>query len=212
LNYTRLRDSRNTKKGLFLGITTLDPRTALILIDFENVFASLPLVPYTAPEVVARAAELASAFRGHDLPVVLVRFTQSFDGPVESRGRTEFGVTSGELPPPGWDEIVDELAGHPEDILITKSRWGAFYDTDLSAELQRRDITQVVLGGLTTSLAVDTTARTAHDHGQNVTLATDAMADLSLEAHEHCVERIFPQLGERGTTAEIISMLDKTRG
>jgi len=49
--------------------------------------------------------------------------------------------------------------------------------------------------------------RAEHEHGYHVTLATDAMTDLSAEGHANSVERIFPRLGETGTTAEILKRL-----
>ncbi|MBU3068198.1 isochorismatase family protein [Nocardia sp. NEAU-G5] len=194
-----------------MALTTLDPRTALVLIDLEKAIVAAPMVPSTGTEVVARAVELADAFRAHGLPVVLVHFTQLLDGSDAPHGRIDSPPPTGVTPPPGWDQIVDELAGHPEDIVVTKRNWGAFYGTDLDLELRRRGITQIVLGGLTTSIGVDTTARAAYERNYNVTLATDAMADLSIEPHDNSIERIFPQLGEQGTTADIIALLDKTR-
>ena len=37
------------------------------------------------------------------------------------------------------------------------------------------------------------------------------MTDLNLDAHQNSITRIFPRLGETGTTTEIIAVLDKTR-
>jgi nicotinamidase-related amidase len=102
---------------------------------------------------------------------------------------------------------VDQLSGHPEDIVVTKRNWGAFHGTDLDVHLRRRGITQIVLTGIATSIGVESTARAAYEHGYNVTLATDAMTDLSADSHEHALTRIFPRLGETGTTAEIIALL-----
>lgn len=192
-----------------MALTALDPRTALVLIDLQNAIVNYPTVPYSGPEVVARAVELADIFRGYGLPVVLVHVTNRSDGSDSAHGRTEVHPPTIKLPP-GWDSIVAELSGHPEDIIVTKRNWGAFYGTDLDLELRRRNITQIVLGGLTTSAGVDTTARGAYERNYNVTLVTDAMADLSLSVHESTIEGIFPALGERGTTAEIIELLTKT--
>jgi nicotinamidase-related amidase len=77
--------------------------------------------------------------------------------------------------------------------------------------LRRRGITQIVLTGIATSAGVESTARAAHEHGYHVTLAVDAMSDRDAETHGHSVERIFPRLGEVGTTAEIVDMVAKTR-
>jgi nicotinamidase-related amidase len=69
-----------------------------------------------------------------------------------------------------------------------------------------------VLAGLVTSRGVDTTAREAYAHNYSVAFAVDAMADRGIEVHENAIERIFPQIGQRATTAEILDMLAKTRG
>ena len=42
-------------------------------------------------------------------------------------------------------------------------------------------------------------------------LAVDAMTDMNADAHTNSVTRIFPRLGEMGTTAEIIALLKQSR-
>ncbi|MEU9213860.1 hydrolase [Streptomyces sp. NPDC048415] len=194
-----------------MAVTTLDPRTALVLVDLQNGTLGNPaLVPYTAAEVLARAGQLADTFRAQGLPVVLVRVTFAADGSDATPGRVD-GPSRSRSWPEGWDIIVDELTGHPEDIVVTKRNWGAFHGTDLDLQLRRRGITQVVLAGVATSIGVESTARAAHEHGYHVTLATDAMTDIDAETHRNSVERIFPRLGETGATVEIVELLDKTR-
>ena len=193
-----------------MSLTTLDAGTALVLIDLQNGVLAMPTVPHAGQEVVARATELAEAFRAHGAPVVLVRVTFAADGSDAVPGRTE-AARGPRSWPEGWDIIVGELAGHAEDIVVTKRNWSAFYGTDLDLQLRRRGITQIVLGGIATSIGVESTARAAYEHGYCVTLATDAMADSSLDAHRNSTDRIFPRLGETGTTAEIIELLAKTR-
>ncbi|MFI6470105.1 isochorismatase family protein [Streptomyces sp. NPDC050516] len=194
-----------------MALTTLDPNTALVVIDLQRGIVAAPTQPHTTADVVARTAELADAFRSHGLPVVLVRVSFAADGADATPGRTEAGHGGGGQRPEGWDVIVDELSGHPEDIRVTKRNWGAFHGTGLDVQLRRRGITQIVLTGVATSIGVESTARAAHEHGYHVTLATDAMTDLTPEAHLHSVERIFPRLGETGTTTEIGELLAKTR-
>ena len=92
---------------------------------------------------------------------------------------------------------------------MTKRTWGAFTNTDLEAHLKSRGVTQVVIAGVATSIGVESTARHARELGFNVTLATDAMTDLNADAHNNSITRIFPRLGETGTTQEIIGLLDK---
>ncbi|MFB6673836.1 hydrolase [Streptomyces sp. NPDC056390] len=193
-----------------MALTTLDERTALVVIDLQKGIVGAPTTPYTGAEVVTRSVELADAFRSYGLPVVLVRVSAAADGADAVPGRNETQGRTGARPE-GWDVIVDELSGHPEDITVTKRNWGAFFGTDLDLQLRRRGITQVVMTGVATSIGVESSARAAHEHGYHVTLATDAMTDLDVEAHRNSIERIFPRLGETGTTEEITELLAKTR-
>ncbi|MFJ5262257.1 hydrolase [Streptomyces sp. NPDC088387] len=191
-----------------MALTTLDPRTALVVIDLQRGIVGAPVQPVPAADVVARSAALADAFRARELPVALVRVSFAADGADVVPGRTETGRPGGALPA-DWDTLVPELAGHPGDITVTKHNWGAFHGTDLDVQLRRRGVTQIVLTGIATSIGVESTARAAHEHGYHVTLATDAMSDMNPQAHENSVTRIFPRLGETGTTDEILELLAK---
>ena len=90
---------------------------------------------------------------------------------------------------------------------MTKRTWGAFASTDLEAQLKARDVTQVVIAGVATGTGVESTARQAYEQGFNVTLALDAMTDLSPEAHDYSIKNVFPRLGETGTSRQIIDLL-----
>jgi nicotinamidase-related amidase len=184
-----------------MTVTTLDLKTALILIDLQKGVVSLPTVP-PAAEVVRRAAMLADAFRRHKLPVVLV----NVDGGAPGRAEQ---VRSVAQRPDGWAELVPELNQQAQDHRVTKRTWGAFTGTDLEAHLKALGVTQVVIGGVATSIGVESTARYAHELGFNVALAVDAMSDMNPDAHINSVTRIFPRLGETGTTQEIIALLDR---
>jgi nicotinamidase-related amidase len=50
-------------------------------------------------------------------------------------------------------------------------------------------------------------ATTFRDHGLPVILATYAMSDTNLAAHENSIANVFPHLGETGTSQEILSLL-----
>jgi len=193
-----------------MPITTIDPATALVVIYLQNGVLQIPSDPHLTTDVLDRTVELADAFRARSLPVVLVRVTFAADGADTVPGRTDQAAARAARSfPEGWDQISDKLAGHPEDIVVTKRNWSAFYGTDLDLHLRRRGVTQIVLTGVATSIGVESTARAAHEHGYHVTLATDAMTDGDPDAHRNSVQKIFPRLGETGTTADILAALDK---
>ncbi|MGF6883047.1 nicotinamidase-related amidase [Nocardia sp. GAS34] len=190
--------------------TTLDPRTALVVIDLQRGIAAARTAPHESSDIVARNVELARAFRAAGLPVVLVRVSWSADGSDMPPGRTEAPRRRGGVPE-GFDVLIDELDVQPTDIVITKRHWGAFHGTELDLQLRRRGVTGIVLSGIATSIGVESTARAAHEHGYHVTVATDACGDRDADSHEHSVTKIFPRLGETATTAEILSLVSAPR-
>lgn len=187
-----------------MALTTLDPKTALIVIDLQKGIVALPIA-HAADGIVQRADELAAAFRQHHLPVVLVNVADGAPGRTEQKRRNLSEM------PAGWTELVPELKRQPSDIIVTKRTWGAFSYTDLHAQLQKAGVTQIVLCGIATSAGVESTARQAHELGYHVTFAADAMTDMNADAHHNSVTRIFPRIGEPGSTAEVIALLAATR-
>lgn len=186
-----------------MALTTLDAKTALIVVDLQRGIVALPTAHPTG-EVVERSAVLAEAFRRHGLPVVLVNVTGG------APGRTQEARNTGDFPA-GFADLVPELNAQPSDHRVTKRTWGAFTNTDLEAYLRGQDVTQVVLVGVATSIGVESTARYAHELGLNVTLVVDAMTDRNADAHINSITRIFPRLGETGTTQEVLDLLERSR-
>lgn len=183
-----------------MTLTTLDPVTALVVIDLQKGVLGLATA-HPSADVLHNAATLADAFRRQGLPVVLVNVTGG------APGRTQAPPRGGDRPA-DWADLAPELGLQQSDVTITKRTWGAWQDTTLDDELRARGVTQVVVAGISTSIGVESTARGAHERGYNVTLAVDAMTDGNADAHENSVTRIFPRLGETGTTAEVVALLD----
>jgi nicotinamidase-related amidase len=184
-----------------MAVTTLDPEAALIVVDLQNGIVAYPTV-HSAADVVARSRALADAFRARGLPVALVNVAGG------APGRTEQPRNAGPFPD-GWTDLVPELSRQPTDIVVTKRTWGAFASTDLEHRLKARGVTQVVISGIATGTGVEATARQAYEAGFNVTLAIDAMTDMRAEAHDYSIAKVFPRLGETGTTQQIMDLLDR---
>jgi nicotinamidase-related amidase len=182
-----------------MALTTLDPMTALIIVDLQRGIVGLPCA-HPIDGIVERSCALAAAFRQHGLPVVLVNVAGG------APGRTERPRPGGPFPD-GWTDLIPELDRQSADITVTKRTWGAFASTDLESQLRTRGVTQVVIAGVATGTGVESTARQAYEAGFNVTLATDAMTDPRSEAHDYSLANVFPRLGESGSTRAIIDLL-----
>jgi nicotinamidase-related amidase len=191
-----------------MPVTTLDPQTALVVIDMQKGIVGRPTV-HPVGNVTSNVVRLASAFRTAALPVVLVRVGWSADYGDALKVRIEASPPGGARPV-DFFEYIDELHADPSrDILVQKRQWGAFYGTDLDLQLRRRRVTNIVLCGISTSIGVESTARDAYERSYNLTFASDAMTDTNAEAHDRALRIIFPRMGEIGTTDEILEKLPK---
>ncbi len=186
-----------------MPLTTLDPNTALIVIDLQKGIVDGNFI-HPIAGVIGRTRALIDAFRAKKLPVALVN--------VAGRppGRTEQGPRSGLSFAEGWTDLLPDLDRQPDDIVVTKRSWGAFATTDLERQLKARGVTQVVIAGVVTSGGVEATARQAWEQGFNVTLAIDATTDVREEAHHYTIRNVFPRIGETGPAREIIVLLESS--
>ena len=185
-------------------ITALDKNTALVLIDLQKSIVQLTLAKPVS-DILENAARLVSAFHKAALPVVIVNVDPAGAAWTKTRkdSRPLRNLTSKE----DWLEITPEIKTKPGDIFITKHTWSAFYETALHDELQKRRVTGIVLGGISTSIGVEGTARAASERGYNITFARDAMTDMFAAAHENSLKYIFPRIGEVDDTDKIIEKL-----
>jgi nicotinamidase-related amidase len=158
----------------------LDPRsTALVLIDLQNGILGRKLEPVSSEALVARGKALAERFRAAGAPVVLVNVMPR---PEEPR-RVDEPSPIPKILPEGFADLVPGLA-KSGDLLITKRSWGAFSDTDLDAELRRRRVRTIVLGGVATQAGVESTARQAWELGYELVIAEDATTSTGIEPRQ----------------------------
>lgn len=104
--------------------------------------------------------------------------------------------------------IIDQLAPRPTDIVIEGKRGlDTFASTNLDFILRSKGIKTVVLGGFLTNCCVESTMRTAYEHGFDVITLTDCVAATSPEAHANAIVHDFPMFSRPMTGAEFIAQL-----
>ncbi|MEM5427959.1 hydrolase [Cupriavidus oxalaticus] len=185
----------------------LDPATAaLVLIDLQYGIVAMDVQPQPASEIVARARQLAAAFRRAQAPVVLVTVGNAPDGKDALAPALDTPFPPGHRGP-DWSTPVAELDAQPSDLRVMKRQWGAFYGTDLDLQLRRRGIRTLVLAGISTNVGVESTARDAFERGYDQVFVTDAMGSPSAEAHANTLKYTFPRIGRLRTTDEVIAAL-----
>ncbi|MEV5835218.1 isochorismatase family protein [Nocardia sp. NPDC052112] len=193
-----------------MPLTEIDAHTALVVVDLQDAVVALPTV-HSAKSIVEQSIRLADAFRERNLPVVIVTAAGVAPGRTEaSRARAAGGQSSSAAASSAAEAValLSELG--PGDHTVVKRVWGAFHDPTLAGWLREREVTQVVVTGIATSMGVESTARGAHEYGFNVTIATDAVTDLDQEDHDYVLRKVFPKIAETGTTDEILALLDRS--
>ena len=185
-----------------------DPkRTALVVIDLQHGIVGRTPAPHSGPDVVARASLLAGALRKAGGTVVWVHVTPSPDGKDALEPPTDAPAVTPTNRPANWAELVPELDRRPEDLVITKRQWGAFYGTELDLQLRRRGVNTIILCGITTNIGVESTARDAFERGYHQVFAEDATSARTAEEHEFVMRTTFTRIGRVRSTAEILQVL-----
>lgn len=181
--------------------------TALVLIDLQRGIVTMPTVPYSAHEVVQRAAELAQHFRERGGTVILVHVDPGPDGKLMPHPQADIPRQVPAFPPEAL-QFAPELGPEGGDVIVTKHQPNAFYATDLEVQLARRRIRTIMLGGISTNIGVEATARAAFERGYEQVFVEDAMAARDAEMHSMATTRFFPTIGRVRSTREVLEALE----
>jgi ureidoacrylate peracid hydrolase len=161
---------------------TLDPaQTAVLVVDMQNAYASkggyLDLAGFDisgAEAVIRNTAGVLATARAAGMPVIF--FQNGWDGAyVEAGGpgspnwhksnalktmRQRPELEGKLLARGGWDhDLVDDLAPQPGDIVLQKTRYSGFFNSQLDSVLRSRGVRNIVFVGIATNVCVESTLR-----------------------------------------------------
>src|SRR5438094_1190916 len=220
----------------------IDPaRSAVIVVDMENDFAAkggmfdrAGVDVSGAQKAIGPTAKVLAAARQAGLKIVYLKMGYRPDlsdlGATDSVNRTrhlKFGVGQKIQTPDGresrllirdtWDtDIVPELKPQASDIVIYKTRFSGFYQTDLDATLKKLGIKYLIVTGVTTSICVESTVRDAMFRDYLCVLLQDCMSepighDLSRTNHEASLLNTEVLLGWVSASDQFVNALSAKR-
>lgn len=198
----------------------MNPKTtAVILIGYQNDYFLSDGILHQALESTAAATTVLNNTvhlieQLRDSPVLFINtpiiFTADYSELTEPVGilKTIKEVEAFKKDTRG-SETVAELKKFGDRIIEIPGKRGlnAFSNTSLHKLLIEHEITEVILAGAVTSICIDTTGRTAFDHGFQVSILEDCCAGRSeFEQGFYCKE-IFPLYANVVSSDEFLNAL-----
>jgi nicotinamidase-related amidase len=191
----------------------IDPNhAALLVMDYQNGILSRVEDPDT---LLDRAADAIAQVRdaGGHIGYVRVAFAdEDYAGFPETSRMGAMVASAGRMfhaDEPGT-QVNDRIAPQAQDIVVRKTRVGAFSTTDLEQQLRDRDVDTLILAGISTSGVVLSTVRDAHDRDYRLFVLADVSADPEPGVHEFLTERIFPRQAHVIELADLPGLLSGT--
>ena len=177
--------------------------TALIIVDMQRDFIEdggacgvLGADVKPLQEIIPRVRALLDLFREAGAVIVHTRYgfkpdLSDLPEPVRQQSRDaggEYGSAGplGRILTQGEDgfELIPELEPAPGEIVVDKSTFGAFTNTELDKTLRGKGVTHVVVCGVTTQCCVEGTLREAVDRGYYVLTVEDCCGAFEPELHQ----------------------------
>jgi nicotinamidase-related amidase len=189
-------------------------RCAMLVIDMQDEFVKPGWTPYWVPEatrMVPRVAEVIAACRGLSVPVVYTAFAATHHKLDRPRaGAFMPNRYPGVVSSPEWfreGRICNALAPHPEDIIVFKPSYGAFYDTPLGTILRNLGRDTIVIAGTLTNFCCGTTARQGYERGFQVIVGSDITATDDPDMQDPELRVLRKGFARVMTAAEIVDAL-----
>jgi nicotinamidase-related amidase len=184
-------------------------KTAVLLVDLQNEVldpagALAGDFPATAAPLLEAVRRLVAWAREQGHPVIWLRLAfrpGHFDAVRDSMSRQRGTFVDGT-----WGaELVEGLGREPGDTVITKKRPSGFFDTDLPIVLRGLGIDRLVVGGVSTNWAVESTVRDAHSHDHEVVVVRDAVGTPFHDLHEPSLSSMASVFARVVTLSDLVA-------
>ena len=198
----------------------IDPATtAVVLIEYQNEFASKGGVLHGAVEAVMAETNIIANTVGlvdwaHKHRIVVLHVPISFAPGYGEITKHPYGILKGVVDGKAFVKgswgaaIIDALTPAEGDIVIEGKRGlDTFASTNLDFILRSKGIKTVVLGGFLTNCCVESTMRTAYEHGFQVITLTDCVAATSPEEHHNAIKYDFPMFSTPMPSSQLKAQL-----
>lgn len=154
--------------------------SALLVLDMQKYFmqsSSHAYIP-SAPAIISTVKSLIKLYRKKSKPVIFTRHINT-DADAKNMKIWWKQLISENEPE---SEIIEDIL-IPKPVIINKSQYDAFYQTQMEDYLNQHEITDIVVTGVMTHLCVETTVRSGFVRGFNVIVVADGVATYNAAYH-----------------------------
>jgi len=182
-------------------------RAALLIVDMQKFFLDPASPTFTCGGlgILPNVKKLIEVFRQNHRPVI-------YTCHVHHPDRIDAGIM-------GWwwegmclegsaeSEVHDEIAPLPNEKVILKHRYSAFYNTDLETVLRCQHIEDLVIAGIMTNMCCESTARDAYYRDYRVFFPADGTGSINEEMHVASLLNLAFGFANVTTTSEILGLM-----
>jgi isochorismate hydrolase len=173
-------------------------KVAILVLDMQKVYidphskSAIPSMGFIIPNI----EKILSAYPGN-----LTVFTRHLNDNENAKLMSKWWKTLLKQ-----DSSASELVFEKKEALvIEKSQYDAFYDTNLDEILRENLIEQVVIVGAMTNLCCESTARSAFARGYEVFFVADAMATRNYDLHMAALKNAAHGFARVVTTMDVLN-------
>ena len=182
---------------------------ALMVVDMQKFFLDPESPTFTCGGLAVLPAlkKLITAFRNAGRPVIYTRHVHHPDR--LDAGIMEWWWEAMCLEGSPESEVHDEIAPLPNEKVITKHRYSAFYNTDLETVLRCLKIEDLVISGIMTNMCCESTARDAYCRDYRVFFLADGTGSINEKMHLASLLNLAFGFAFVTTVGNIIEQLQK---
>ncbi|MHA2227177.1 MAG: cysteine hydrolase family protein [Candidatus Hodarchaeales archaeon] len=198
------------------GFKIIRKNCALIVIDMQDEFVKPHWTPFWIPEAtrqVERINTLIVHCRDKYIPVIYTaaantnfRLDRPTTGDLMPNRYSELGIEDPSIFREG--HIWEEISPQPEDIIIHKPSYGAFYDTPLETILRKLRKDTIIICGTLSNYCCGMTARQGYERGFKVVVGSDVTSTNDPTMHEAELKVLRAGFARVLPSKEIINILN----
>jgi biuret amidohydrolase len=158
-------------------------KAALLVIDMQRFFLNPDSPTFTCGglAILPTLKQLISSFREAGRPVIYTRHVHHPDH--LDAGIMEWWWEGMCLEGSPESEVHDDIAPLPNEKVILKHRYSAFYNTDLETVLRCLKIEDIVISGIMSNMCCESTARDAYYRDYKIFFLADGTGSIDEEMH-----------------------------